>query len=252
MLILGISVCVFEDESPYVSCRRGCYCRKRFKAKALGLPLCCCQREILEKHHPLCLYTRPFAACGMKTYLLSFALLSLVFQPLQDSGPLTLETADLPWLCVCSGALPREGGKETERNVDSCPPVPSCDRCWDPAAVPALALFEALRYPHALLYLILFRCQWVAELSSCSPLFPKGLERSTSYFFLSSWSKPKKSVLYFRGFRSLFLLFAQGDTGNTPLSKSKIQYAPWGSNLPQRGLQVLVFLYEQGSFMLIA
>lgn len=115
MLILGISVCVFEDESPYVSCRRGCYCRKRFKAKALGLPLCCCQREILEKHHPLCLYTRPFAACGMKTYLLSFALLSLVFQPLQDSGPLTLETADLPWLCVCSGALPREGGKEREK-----------------------------------------------------------------------------------------------------------------------------------------
>lgn len=112
MLILGISVCVFEDESPYVSCRRGCYCRKRFKAKALGLPLCCCQREILEKHHPLCLYTRPFAACGMKTYLLSFALLSLVFQPLQDSGPLTLETADLPFSVSALVLCPEKEGKK--------------------------------------------------------------------------------------------------------------------------------------------
>lgn len=114
MLILGISVCVFEDESPYVSCRRGCYCRKRFKAKALGLPLCCCQREILEKHHPLCLYTRPFAAYGMKTYLLSFALLSRLPTPSGLWSPHTWNGRPPMTLCLlwCSASRRRERNRE--------------------------------------------------------------------------------------------------------------------------------------------
>lgn len=121
MLILGISVCFFEDENSYVSCRRGCHCRKGFRVMALGWPLCCCQREILEKYHPLCLYTQPFAAYRIKIYLLSFALLSPLSTPSGLWFPHTRNSRPLVILCLhrCSSPGRRERNRAKSRFLTS-------------------------------------------------------------------------------------------------------------------------------------